>query len=56
MFLKREFDQVVGRHIDAVAETLPPDVVADARARGKARDFEATAEELLRELKGRVVG
>jgi tetratricopeptide (TPR) repeat protein len=50
------YSDVVGRHIAAVAETLPPDVGAAARARGKARDLEATAEELLGELGGEDAG
>jgi predicted ATPase/DNA-binding SARP family transcriptional activator len=48
----RWFEDVVGRHIAAVAATLPPDVVAVAQARGQARDLEATVGELLVELGG----
>jgi tetratricopeptide (TPR) repeat protein len=46
----RWFEDVFGRHIAAVAATLPPEVVAAAQERGKARDLEATVEELLVEL------
>jgi tetratricopeptide (TPR) repeat protein len=46
----RWFADVAGRHIDAVAASLPPDIVAAAKERGRARDPEATAEELLVEL------
>jgi tetratricopeptide (TPR) repeat protein len=48
----RWFEDVVGRHIAAVAATLPPDVVAAAQERGRARDLEATVAELLAELGG----
>jgi tetratricopeptide (TPR) repeat protein len=47
----RWFEDVAGRHIATVAATLPPDVVAAARERGRARDLEATVEELLAELR-----
>ena len=43
----RRFKDTAGRHITAVAATLPPDVVAAAQARGRARDLEATVAELL---------
>jgi hypothetical protein len=33
--------RVVGRHIAAVAASLPPEVVAAAQERGRARDLEA---------------
>ena len=46
----RWFEDVFGRHIDAVADTLPPDVAEGARERGRARDLEATVKELLVEL------
>jgi tetratricopeptide (TPR) repeat protein len=46
----RWFEDVVGRHIATVAATLPPDVVAAAQERGKARDLWTTAEGLLVEL------
>jgi hypothetical protein len=46
----RWFDDVAGKHIEAIAATLPPDVVVAARERGRARDLRATAEELLAEL------
>jgi tetratricopeptide (TPR) repeat protein len=40
----------VGKHIAAAAAALPPDVVAAAQERGRARDLWATVEELLVEL------
>jgi predicted ATPase/DNA-binding SARP family transcriptional activator len=43
------FEDVFGRAI-AAAESLPPEVVAAARARGRARDLEATVREMLVEL------
>ena len=43
----RWFDDVAGRDISAVAETLPPNVVVAAQDRGRARDLWTTAEELL---------
>jgi predicted ATPase/DNA-binding SARP family transcriptional activator len=48
----RWFDDIAGRHISVVAATLRPDVVAAARARGRARDLKATTAELLAELVG----
>jgi predicted ATPase/DNA-binding SARP family transcriptional activator len=47
----RWFEDVAGKHIAAVAATLPPEVVVAAQARGQARDLWATAAELLAELK-----
>ena len=44
------FDDVAGKHIAAVAATLPPEVVAAAQERGRARDLDATVAELLAEL------
>ena len=44
------FEDVVGKHITAVAARLPPDVVAAAQERGRARDLDATVAELLAEL------
>ena len=44
------FEDVAGKHIAAAAATLPPDVVAAAEERGRARDLWATAQELLEEL------
>jgi len=44
------FEDIVGQHMDAVAAALPPDVVAAAQKRGKARDLWATAKELLAEF------
>ena len=45
------FEDVFGHHIEAVAATLPPDVVAAARERGRrVRDLDATVAELLQEL------
>ena len=46
----RWFEDVVGKQIAAVAATLPPEVVAAAQERGRARDLRETAEELLEEL------
>jgi predicted ATPase/tetratricopeptide (TPR) repeat protein len=46
----RWFEDVAGRHIAAVASTLPPEVVAAAQERGRARDLDATVKELLVEL------
>ena len=46
------FEDVFGRHIDAVAATLSPDVADAARERGRARDLESTVKELLAELEG----
>jgi tetratricopeptide (TPR) repeat protein len=48
----RWFEDVAGREISALTATLPPEVVAAAQARGRARDLWATAEELLAELGG----
>ncbi len=47
----RWFEDVAGREISAAAEALPPEVVAAAQERGRARDLWATVEELLDELK-----
>jgi len=44
------FEDVIGRHITAIAATLPPDVVAAAQDRGQARDLEATVQDLLAEF------
>jgi predicted ATPase len=46
------FEDLAGRHIAEVAATLPPEVVAAAEARGRARDLWQTAEELLVALSG----
>ena len=46
----RWFQDVLGARIAAVAETLPPDVVAAARERGRARDLGETIAELVAEL------
>jgi len=46
----RWFEDVVGVHIAAAAASLPPELVAAAQERGRARDLEATVEELLAEL------
>jgi len=48
----RWFEDIAGRHIAAVATTLPPEVVAAAQARGRARDLKATVAELLVDLGG----
>jgi tetratricopeptide (TPR) repeat protein len=44
------FEDVVGRHIAATAATLPPQVAAAARERGRGRELEATVGELSAEL------
>ena len=41
------FWAIAGRHIERAAEALSPDVIAAARARGLALDFQATVVELL---------
>ena len=46
----RWFEDVFGRHIGAVAATLPPEVAETARERGRARDLDATLKELLAEF------
>ena len=46
----RGFEGVVGKQIAAAAAALPPDVAAAAQEQGRARDLEATVEELLTEL------
>jgi predicted ATPase/DNA-binding SARP family transcriptional activator len=46
----RWFEDIAGRHIRELAASLPPDVVAAAEQRGRARDLLATAQELLSEL------
>ena len=46
----RWFEDVFGRHIAAIAATLPPEVAEAARERGRARDLEETVKELLAEL------
>jgi tetratricopeptide (TPR) repeat protein len=43
----RWFADVVGQHIAAVAAALPPDIVAAAKERGRARDLDATMAECL---------
>ncbi|UCC63660.1 MAG: hypothetical protein JSV36_00950, partial [Anaerolineae bacterium] len=47
----RWFEDVAGKHIAVAAATLPPDVVAAAQERGRARDLDATVAELLIELR-----
>jgi predicted ATPase/DNA-binding SARP family transcriptional activator len=47
----RWFQNVYGRHVDAAAATLPPEVIAAARERGRARDLRATVDELLDEMR-----
>jgi tetratricopeptide (TPR) repeat protein len=44
------FEAVLGQEIAAAAEVLAPEVIAEARERGRARDPWATVEELLDEL------
>jgi predicted ATPase/rubrerythrin len=45
-------EQVAGRHIKAATATLPPEVQAAARGRGRASDWWETAEALMSELDG----
>ena len=44
------FRDVFGRHIEAVAATLPPEVAEAARERGRALDLETTVNDLLLDL------
>jgi predicted ATPase len=46
----RWFHETAGQQIAAVADSLPPEVVAAARQRGRARDLDATIVELTAEL------
>jgi tetratricopeptide (TPR) repeat protein len=46
----RWFEDVFGRHIEAVAAALPPEVAEAARDRGRALDLQTTVKELLAEL------
>ncbi|MFW9998287.1 MAG: tetratricopeptide repeat protein, partial [Candidatus Odinarchaeota archaeon] len=46
----RWFEDVVGQHIAVAAEALPPEVVASAQERGRARDLWDTVRELVAEL------
>jgi hypothetical protein len=46
----RHLEDTAGKHIAALAATLPPDAVAAVQTRGRARDLEATVAELLMEL------
>jgi hypothetical protein len=48
----RFWDDVVGKYVAAAAASLPPQVLAAAQERGRARDLWATVEELLAELEG----
>jgi hypothetical protein len=48
----RWYEDLVGQRIAAVAATLPPEVVAAAQERGRARDLWTTVEELAVELGG----
>jgi hypothetical protein len=43
-------EDIVGKHIAAHAQGVPPEVVAAAQERGQARDLEAAVAELLVEL------
>jgi tetratricopeptide (TPR) repeat protein len=47
----RWFEDVVGQHIARAATSLPPDVAASARERGRAQELGAAARELLAELR-----
>ena len=51
--IEQWFGRVAGKHIVATAERLPPEVVAAAQERGRARDLWQTAEEFLQELEQR---
>ncbi len=46
----RWYEDVAGHEIAAAAAALPPDVVAAAQERGRARDLWATVKELLEDL------
>jgi predicted ATPase len=46
----RASEDLVGRLVAAIADSLPPEVVTAAQERGRARDLEATVAELLAEL------
>ena len=46
----RWFQDVYGPPLAAAAASLPPEVVREAQARGRARDLAATVRELLAEL------
>jgi len=46
----RYWDDIAGRHIASLAATMPPEVVAAAQERGRARDLDTTIAELLQEL------
>jgi tetratricopeptide (TPR) repeat protein len=48
----RWFEDIVGKHITAAAQALPPEVVAEAQERGRTRDLWSTARELLAEMGG----
>jgi tetratricopeptide (TPR) repeat protein len=50
----RWFEDVAGRPISAAAAALPPEAIAAAQERGRARELEATMRELLVELGGDV--
>jgi hypothetical protein len=43
----RWYQDVVGQHIDAAAQTLPAAIVEAAQARGRAREWRSTVQELL---------
>lgn len=47
----RRQEDLVGRKIAAIVATLPPAVVAEAQARGQARELWATAQEFLNEIR-----
>ena len=46
----RWYEDVAGKHITAAAATMPPEFVAAAQERGRARNLETTMKELLAEL------
>ncbi len=43
-------EDLVGKHISEIAGTLPPDIVAEAKARGRARNPDDTIAEIVAEL------
>jgi tetratricopeptide (TPR) repeat protein len=48
----RWFEDVAGKHIASASNALPPQAVEAAKERGRARDVDATVQELLKELGG----
>jgi tetratricopeptide (TPR) repeat protein len=52
----RWFEDVAGKQLKTLIETLPPKAVAAAQERGRARDLDATVRELLNEMDGSLPG